>query len=796
MRKATITLIALLALSALAFSSFIVSPDQDNFDILQNSSMVRTYMVESNDTSGIIDVSTSIAWVYDTTDYLNVTPGKTYAVKVTFSPGMLPPGSYSVVLTFAAKGGDIKTAKANTRVVKTSWIYNYLLPGEFYTDITYQNYTIGNSTYSLVLIKGADALLIKNDKEIVKNTDEIRTFYNQYYRNTIYPQDSELSQLASYLKSFNESRNRPVQYSSGMGAEPACRQFLGITFLKQSTGQEVHDLTTATMACQIVHADDLAACGEPTIVYGTLEFGVNVYNLDKNLSEYEKAMSSLTVENAPDQLASSKVFLEKARLSAFEANNSKLRYDTSCRTCVGMCPMIPYNLTALDQAVSFIGRLSTKAEPLRGLSSKPSDLLSKTNKRLSDVLGKAHKEAYSIRYETIRPIAEELSQKVAVASTNVYSPELQAKFAELNNVTATLESIIESGDYSDVAKLDQLFDSNMDKFYSARADLDVVLGETTGMYEKVYSIRQNASDHLVIAQMNVLSEDQAFSGLQGLRDRMTLADSKFTKPLRADLAEELIADYSGIAEEAKAIAKTKPSSSIVGRMVSKIVRTEKWIAISLVGLFKPLTLSEKTLISEYVGPATAGLVAFALAGVLLFLLIAYALRNRRRLGRVRHQLMLYSFFSAATLAVALICVGVFYYLTLVYSGETTLNMFKFEIPKAGGVAIFVDEATAYSSQNPEQTKLLMSECGESMALALSEYNPRAYYIQGDSCRIGGQLLNYSDCDREFSSLPIIYVRYGPSNIVSFRNLYAVNATLEGGDDWFRACHLAGALRRD
>jgi hypothetical protein len=228
--------------------------------------------------------------------------------------------------------------------------------------------------------------------------------------------------------------------------------------------------------------------------------------------------------------------------------------------------------------------------------------------------------------------------------------------------------------------------------------------------------------------------------------------------------------------------------------VGKFVRTEKWIAVSLTGFAKPLSLPEKTVISEYAPVAVAGLIAILLAAALLLFVTTYAIKNRKRLGRVRSQIMLYSLFSAATLMVALLSVGAFYYLTLVYGGETTLNMFAFEIPKAGGAAVVIDGATAYSSQDPAATKQAMIACGNKIADALSGFNAKVYYIEGANCEIGGGQFPYADCDREFSELPVIYVRHGQKNLVSFRTLYAVNATLEGGDDWLNACHLAGALR--
>ena len=797
MRTATTAYCVLVLLSALALADFIVAPAQDSFDVLQNSSAIRAYLIQNNDTSGIIDISTSSSWVYDTTDYVNASPGKTYNAKVTFSPLMMPPGDYTVIVTFASKA-DTKVVKAQVKVVKSNWVYGFLLPGESYTDVKYENLTLENITYSLVLIKGADSFLIKNGKEIVKDTSEIRGFYESYYRQKYFPTDSEFSQVNGFVGVFNDSRNLKVKYSFGLGAEEACKQLTGITPYKKSTGKDCLTVNDATSACLMMNIEQPEACGDPVIIYGTMNLGIDLVNLDRNLSFFTSAMTGLSPENAAEKLLAAKGYLEKARVSALGANSSKLRWDPACRDCAPICPMIPYNISALDSAVRNLASLQAKASSIKSSDAQAKALLNSTNKRFSDVLGKEHKEGYAKRYEAVKPIAEELTKAVAESKTKIFNPDLDTKFSELKNATASLEWAIEGGDYSNITKLDAFFDSNMDKFYSTKSDVEKILLETNGIYDKVFGARQNASDFIIKAGMNVQPGDQAETELKLLRERIADADSSSkineNVPLRAELADSYFENYSGIAKEAKGVADTKPSSSILGRMVSKIVRTEKWIALSLTGFVKPMTLPEKTAVSEYVAPVTAGLLAMGLAGLLLSLLVVYALRNRRRLGRVRRQIALYSFFSVTTMLVALICLGLFYYLTLVYAGESTLNAFVFEINKAGGAAVFVDESTASLAQDQGGAKILMGECGEKIASSLKNYEPKVYYVDGAICRKGGQTLNYTDCDKEFSQLPVIYVRYGGKSLVSFRTLYAMNATYQGGEDWLKECYLAGALR--
>lgn len=782
-------------LASFTFASFVVSPAQDSFEVLQNSSVSRVYLVENNDTSGKIEITTSVVWAEDTTDYLNVTPGKDYTAKVTIRPAMMPPGNYTAMVTFS-DGAYSQTARINVQVVKTNWIYGYLLPQESYRDITYANETIDSVDYSLVSFKGAETFLVKNNREIVRDQTEIKRFYERYYRDSFYPSDSELATLNGLVQEFNTSRNQKVRYSSNFGAEEACLLFTGISHMQRSTGHACLTITDATLSCQIVHSEDMAACGEPAIIYGTLDFGTNIFNLDNNLSAFSKQMAGLSLDNAASSLDAAKGYMEKVRTNAESAANSKLRWDSKCMDCIGACPVIPYNISALNQSISMLNTLRTKAQQLKNPDTQAGELLSKTQKRISDVLGKEHKDEYQKRYDVIKPLSDDVTERVLEATSNVKSPELEEKFARMKNASASLEWIIENGDYSNVYTLDAIFDSNVDRFYSAKGEVETLLGSTNGVYDVVSETRQNASDYLIIAEMNVQTGDPTIGTLEELRSRMAELDANFTLPLDVANVEPLSAGYGQIKEEAQQIAESKPSSSIVGRMVSKIMRTEKWVAVSVIGLGKPLSLSERTAIGEYITPASAVLFDFFLALALLLVMAAYAVRNRKRLGakRTRQEIILFSAFACATLIVAALCTGAMYYLTVVYGGERTLNLFTFEINKAGGAAVVVDEASAYLSQNPDATLEALRGCGQRMGGALSDYQANVYFVNGMNCRVNGTEMNYTDCESQFMNLPIIYIRHGERNLVSFRTMYAVNATLEGEDSWLEACHLARALR--
>ncbi len=161
---------------------------------------------------------------------------------------------------------------------------------------------------------------------------------------------AEKEEILGLVSAFNASRNKPVQYSSGYGAEEACKRFTGIYYYKETTGRDTLTLADAAIACQMVNTDTPGACGYPTRVEGTLQFGIDAFNIDNNLTAFFNAISVLTPENTAGKLAEAKGYVLGARAGAASAAASMLRWDASCTECIGICPAMPYDLGSLDAA--------------------------------------------------------------------------------------------------------------------------------------------------------------------------------------------------------------------------------------------------------------------------------------------------------------------------------------------------------------------------------------------------------------------------------------------------------------
>ncbi|MFH1448487.1 MAG: hypothetical protein ABIG39_06495 [Candidatus Micrarchaeota archaeon] len=785
MRRATIASVFVLLVS-LAFAGFQVTPEEDGFDMLQNSSVTRTYVITSNDTSGIVDVSTSVSWVEATTDYLNVSPWGQYTAKITFSPGMMAPDNYKVVITFSGDA-DIFSVRASIDVVKTKWLYGYLYDNESYDGISYKNITNAGGNYSLVSINGVESFLIKNDEEIVDDIGEIRKVYDDYYMETLYPTESELQEINDLVESFNNSRNALTQYGP---AEYTCKQYTGMN------DNLCYDSRSCELACSALVelcGPAMGALGGP-FVSALVEFGTLTTAIDDHYESVLGNMSDLDHSNIGINLEDAKNEVSSMKSAAIALKNNKLRYDLSCMECYGMCPQMMYNATALEEAESKLNALSSRIQPILEIDARSDSLLQNTVFRIFEINRGHQKLKYMKRYDSMKSLAGELEERVSEVMTHVDNQELDDMFSEFLNASAGIELIIDSGDYSDLTLLDMEFDSAVDRFYSLKGEMDALVETSSRIYGEVKDIRDNATYYLMKAEMNVHVGDRTILKLEELRNRMTELDANFTTPMRINESDALEAGYYGVTYEAKGIAESKPSSSIVGRIVSKIVRTEKAAVLSTIGFFKPLSLSEKTEISEYVTLVAAGVGDMLMALFMIIFLGAFVIRNRRVLKKKRQHLVLFSLFCAATLMVAIICTAMFYYVTATYGGERTLNLFIFEVERMDGVAVVVDHATASLSDNPESTKGIMTSCGEEVAEALSQYGTQTYLINNNTCTVGALEMNYSDCEAEFESIPIIYVRHGDENIISFRTLYAVNATIEGTDGYIAECSLGKVLR--
>ena len=161
---------------------------------------------------------------------------------------------------------------------------------------------------------------------------------------------TEKEDILGFVSAFNASRNTLVPYSSGYGAEEACRRFTGIYYYKQTTGKDTLTLADAAIDCQMVNTDSPGACGDPARISDTLQFGIDTFNIDSNMTSFFQAISDITLENTAGKLAEAKGYILGARASAASAGASMLRYDLSCAECIGICPVVPYDLSSLDSA--------------------------------------------------------------------------------------------------------------------------------------------------------------------------------------------------------------------------------------------------------------------------------------------------------------------------------------------------------------------------------------------------------------------------------------------------------------
>jgi hypothetical protein len=161
---------------------------------------------------------------------------------------------------------------------------------------------------------------------------------------------TEKEEILGLVSVFSASRNIQVQYSSGYGAEEACERFTGIYYYREATGRETLTISDAQNACQMINTANPGACGYPVLIEGTLQFGIDTFNMDNNLTKFSQALSVLTPENTAGKLAEAKGYVLATKASATSSKGSLLRYDYSCGECLGICPIMPYNFSALDAA--------------------------------------------------------------------------------------------------------------------------------------------------------------------------------------------------------------------------------------------------------------------------------------------------------------------------------------------------------------------------------------------------------------------------------------------------------------
>ncbi|MCX6778590.1 MAG: hypothetical protein NT157_06980 [Candidatus Micrarchaeota archaeon] len=778
--KTTIAAFMLALIVGIAFG-FGVAPTVDSAAVVQGGSVTNDY--EAWELEDGTTIGTSVSWAVP-----NVTRAPEGSAELKFSVKFSPsasvvPGNYTIITTISS-GGDIKTIKTDVEVKEYLWAYDYLKAGETYDNVRILDFAYGGQEYGIVKVNGKEVLIGKEDAA-VEDEALIRNVSTGYYLATYYPPEIELARLSSLISIFNVSRNTIGQFGP---AEDMCKTFLGLKVLP------CYDLTTCKLACRASHSEDIGICEDPTLISSVYDFSLGTKYMDGNLSNSVALIGNMTLQSAVNDMKTVKKDLENVRSTAQALLGSPLRYEQTCMTCYAMCPIMLYNMTSINEAITKAGSFYTKMAGAGAGEDFVNGLVNSSLDRIDYSGDTAHRKALEARYEGARNTEIGLTSRITNITSLLSSSELTIKLNSLTGVSAEIYSIIENDSYDDPAALDAELNTLFTRFDRIAGEAGTLLASVSAPYDEMLAQREQARKLMLRAELNTVQGDSSDAQIKALAERYGEAEARRAgKPAENEIGE-MKDEYAAIAAEAGGIVGSKPGDTFTEAAAELFNDASLSVGYALMGLAGKTSYADRIGAAPIIPVVGIGLMTLLVVAITAGALTIYVLRHRRNMRAIRKRLALFGVFCAGICFITVMAAVTMYYVIDQSSGPRIWNSFSDELAGAARVSVFMDTGSAMNAPDAGSAQEAVVSCGSRMADAMPGKQVIEYTIIGEECMAANETLTKAQCMDEAWGAPYFYVSYAGANKMDFRSLYETKAAVSGDAEYLGDCLLAEVMR--
>ena len=322
--------------------------------------------------------------------------------------------------------------------------------------ITYYNFTVGGSSYSLIYIGGEPALFAK-DGTILELRSEIRGPLWENYSATYTPENltGKLEEMRSLIDAFNESR-----FDGPGREEEGCRIALGEPYAASFNPNLFSSIYEyyATVICTDTIGEELNCKDASDLLPGIEGFFTPSYDLDAKVSLVK---SNLNISDPKDVYPNMVEVLEA--LDAIESDvqqikQNEFRYPLNdqtgepdlqeCPTCKPLCYELIHNQTALDQLRALAQELADRTEPLFRFESIVESVYQSTQERKDFKENYDQREAYRREANQTLKGWDSLKERVDAVLERVDDPSLSKYVNDVEKLRAELEDALENNDFT------------------------------------------------------------------------------------------------------------------------------------------------------------------------------------------------------------------------------------------------------------------------------------------------------------------------------------------------------------
>ncbi|MEW6036238.1 MAG: hypothetical protein AB1529_06505 [Candidatus Micrarchaeota archaeon] len=449
-------------------------------------------------------------------------------------------------------------------------VTDYLYPEESNASISYTNFTLNGTAYSIVNIGGQDAFLLRNGAP-VSNRTEIDSLLYSYYIRTYYPSQDELDELSSLIKQFNDSRNDGYDFKGK--EEYVCRDDVLLSNGKITvSGQPVRctdneSCTRNAMLLFSVYGQGLNL-GSPTVLFQPLyDFTPSSLKMDALLANYSTRLDNLNESNLVETLTyisdtsgELETLSDKIESTIFRTprlNDTEDR--AACQyKCWAICPSFDLDQGAAEDLQGLAEDLVDKIGPLSGYQGMSSEIYNQTLARLEHVKSENMETYYS---DVFRPLNSSASSAIGTAEealTHVQNKTLSGRLDDLKSLHTTIPEDITGHNFTNL-------DLDIGQYQNLTAQVNEGAGFLLSEYNQTVEAKNGANALILVLQSKDL-DPVSLKSLELLQNKSSDLDAQFRDGLTLAQLQALEANYSDIADEAEELLQSEsetPSTRVL-----------------------------------------------------------------------------------------------------------------------------------------------------------------------------------------------------------------------------------------
>ncbi|MFH1684891.1 MAG: hypothetical protein ABH983_01155 [Candidatus Micrarchaeota archaeon] len=674
---------------------------------------------------------------------------------------------------------------------------DYFYSSESGITISYSNFTLDSTSYSVVSFDGQETFLLK-EGEPVSDQAEIESVMYDYYIREYYPSDEDIEELEDLVKKFNDSRNDGYDWKNK--EEYLCRDDVLFANGKITvSGKPVTCVDEETcqqnaMLLYAAYGEGLGLGSVDPLYDAIYAFAPSSFAMDHILGNYSDKLSNLDEDSLLDTISyiegttgdlkdysgdiESTIFRSPRRDDQDDKDDCYLK-------CFGICPSFDLDQDAIDEIDDAIGALSTKIEPLSGYEATSSSIYTQSNSRINYSTTESTAAEYNSKYTSLNSSAELAVSLGDEATLHILNSTLEQNLDSLKGLKVTIPNDIEVRDFSSTADDLDTYEELIGKVHDSSAIL-------LEQYNKTRNANNMLNSLILVLDTKDL-DPVSLSSLELLKNQSDDLDAQFHDGIALDDLVSLEEEYKELSVDGQMLLK-KESTMPATKVLLLFRGFAKNVNQGIASVAEDTNVLSKEEISEnpYLALGGFSTILFLSLGSLLLLAFLYILATSRFIIPKTNHILAAAF---ASVIVLLLGFSAFTFLFLSKtSSDATLTEFLSDFEEKNETAIFVDlQDTSYSDA------IAMKSCASTLASTFTDKNKSwtLYTVDSSKCMLtdsNGQnrSLTLSECQDQYVVEPSSFeLGYSTSNEPpKFSIIYENKAKIRANLDYYDSCPIA------